>query len=95
VVAEPAAHTADLATALTNLAISVCDAGDHDDELKLRAEAVARLARLAQLHPDEETEDHYRRARGDFAQQCSQHNQEPDFALRAEYESLQALSDVS
>jgi hypothetical protein len=89
--AQPAAHTADLAGALTNLAIKMCGTGDHDDELKLRAEAVAKLARLAQQHPDE-AEDRYRRARSDFAQQCSEHDRDPGFAVRAEQEALQALA---
>ena len=70
----------------------MCNAGDHDDELTLRAEGVARLARLAKLHPDD-AEERYRRARSDFAQQCSRHDREPDFALQAEHEALQVLAD--
>jgi tetratricopeptide (TPR) repeat protein len=89
---EPEAHTEDLAKALTNLATTMCGAGDHDDELKLRAEAVARFALLARQHPDE-AEDHYHRARSDFAQQCSDHSREPGFALRAEHEALHTLAD--
>jgi hypothetical protein len=88
---EPTAHTANLAKALANLAAMMCNTGDHDDELELRAEAVARLARLAYRRPDE-AEDHYHRERSEFAQQCSQHNRDPGFAIRAELRALHALA---
>jgi len=72
-------------------AIALCGLGHHDEDLKLRTEAVVRWRLLTRLDPDQH-EDTYQQERNRLAGHFAQHDHEPDAAWRAEEDLTHQLS---
>ena len=87
---EPARYTGDLAKSLNNLANDLLDVGHLAEALACRGEVVARWRYLANRRPND-FEDDYRRAQGQLARFCSEHNFPPAGAIKAENDAVRRL----